>query len=162
LARAGSRRRGIARGRDLREGLGGSLRPGFGFPEAPGRVDRRAEVEALVLGLLDQHHGLERVDVVDPLLLALGRNLGLVLPVVQLHLRDPGDLADLTQVELNLVEVLGEVDRLKELNVLAVGHVTSPYGGRPAAFPAFEHTATPLQSGRAAIENYCRNRAVLL
>ena len=56
--------------------------------EAAGRVDRGAEVQALVLRLLDQHHGLDRVHVVDPLLLALGRDLRLVRPVVELHLRD--------------------------------------------------------------------------
>src|SRR5205823_2151699 len=101
---------------------------GAGFSESPGSVDRRAEIETLVLGLLDQHHGLERVDVVDPLLLALGRDLRLVRPVVELHLRDAGDLAHLTEVELNLVEMLGEVDGLEEFHVLAVRHVTSPCG----------------------------------
>src|SRR5204863_5792703 len=76
-----------------------------GLAEAPGRIDRRAEVEALVLGLLDQHHGLERIDVVDPLLLALGRDLRLVRPVVELHLRDARDLANLAEIELDLVEL---------------------------------------------------------
>src|SRR5215831_2939301 len=95
---------------------------GLGRAEGAGGLDRRAEVEALVLGLLDQHHGLERVDVVDALLVALGRDLGLVRPVVELHLRDAGDLTDLPQVELDLVEVLGEVDRLEEICCLVVGH----------------------------------------
>ena len=42
-----------------------------GCAKPPGRLDRGAEVQALVLGLLDQHHRLERLDVVDPLFLAL-------------------------------------------------------------------------------------------
>src|SRR5215210_3227733 len=88
--------------------------------EAARRRDRGGEVEALVLGLLDQHDRLERVDVVDALLLALRRDLGLVRPVVELHLRDPGDLTDLAQVELDLVEVLGQVDRLEEVSCLVV------------------------------------------
>src|SRR5205085_1301783 len=105
LAAAGARGGGVA-------GRLGELRRGMDFAEAAGRVDRRAEVETLVFRLLDEHDRLERVDVVDALLLALRRNLGLVRPVVELHLRDPGDLADLAEVELDLVQVLGEVDRL--------------------------------------------------
>ena len=76
-------------------------------------LDRRAEAHSLVLALLDQQHRLDRVDVVDPLLLALGRDLRLVRPVVELHLRDAGEAANLAQVELDLVEVLGHVDRLE-------------------------------------------------
>src|SRR5579862_647219 len=81
--------------------------------ETPRRVDRGAEVQALVLGLLDQHHGLDRIHVVDALLLALGRNLRLVRPVVELHLRDAGDAAHLTEIKLDLVQVLGEIDRIQ-------------------------------------------------
>src|SRR2546430_422719 len=95
-------------------------------PKGPSRLDCRAEVQALVLGLLDQHHGLERVHVVDALLLPLGGNLGLVGPVIQLHLRDPRDLADLAQVELDLVEMLGNVDRLQEFSRLVVHHGLPP------------------------------------
>src|SRR5207244_1815580 len=90
--------------------------------EVPRRVDRRAEVQALVLRLLDQHHGLEGVDVVDPLLLALGGDLRLVRPVVELHLRDAGDLADLTQVELDLVEVLREIDGFEKIDLPTYRH----------------------------------------
>ena len=90
--------------------------------EAPRRLDCRTEVEALVLRLLDQHHGLERVDVVDALLLALGRDLRLVRPVVELHLGDAGDLADLAQVELHLVEVVCQVYGLKKVYLSADSH----------------------------------------
>src|SRR5919108_124798 len=90
--------------------------------KASSGLDRCAEIQALVLSLLDQHHGLERVHVVDALLLALGRDLRLVRPVVELHLRDPRDLADLAEVELDLVEVLRDVDRLEELGRLVVHH----------------------------------------
>ena len=58
-------------------------------------VDRGAEIEALVLCLLDQHHGLDCAHVVDPLLLAFRWNLGLVRPVIKLHLGDARDRADL-------------------------------------------------------------------
>src|SRR3954469_5173180 len=99
-------------------------------PEGAGGLDRGAEVQALVLGLLDQHHGLERFHVVDALLLALGRDLGLVRPVVELHLRDPGDLAHLTEIELDLLEVLGKVHRLQKINVSAdCHHVLISIGG---------------------------------
>src|SRR4051794_33483168 len=57
---------------------GRGLEPGLLVAEAARGVDRGAEVQALVLGLLDQHHGLDGVHVVDPLLLALGRDLRLV------------------------------------------------------------------------------------
>src|SRR5207302_10297660 len=93
------------------------------------RVDRSAEVQALVLGLLDQHHRLERVDVVDPLLLALRRNLRLVRPVVELHLRDTGDLADLAQVELHLVEVLSEIDGLEQVDLSTDCHWEPSFSG---------------------------------
>src|SRR5204862_663747 len=85
--------------------------------ETPRSVDPRAEVQALVLRLLDQHHGLERLDVVDALLLALSRDLGLVRPVIELHLRDARDLAHLAEVELDLAEMLSEVDRLEEIDL---------------------------------------------
>src|SRR5215468_11972322 len=104
---------------------------GLGRTEGAGGLDRRAEVEPLVLGLLDQHHGLERVHVVDPLLLALGRDLGLVRPVVELHLRDAGNRTDLAEVQLDLVEVLSEVDRLEELDVLGVRHADFLCPGPP-------------------------------
>src|ERR1044072_6750974 len=90
---------------------------GLGGAERTGGFDGRAEVQALVLGLLDQHHGLERVHVVDPLLLALGRDLGLVRPVIELHLRDAGDLADLAEVQLDLVEVGRNVDRFEKMDL---------------------------------------------
>src|SRR5919201_604366 len=93
------------------------------FPVAARCVHRSAEAQALVLRLLDQHDRLERVDVVDPLLLALRRNLRLVRPVIELHLRDTGDLADLPQVELDLVQMLDEVDRLEE------GHFSAHWHG---------------------------------
>src|SRR5213082_1385015 len=92
---------------------------GVRFAEAAGGLDRRAEVQTLVLRLLDQHHGLERVDVVDALLLALGRDLGLVRPIVELHLRDPGDLADLAEVQLDLVEVLSQIYWLEKIYLSA-------------------------------------------
>src|SRR5918912_600759 len=87
-----------------------------------GGLDRRAEVQALVLRLLDQHDGLERADVVDALLLARRRDLGLIRPVVELHLRDPGDLAHLAEIELDLLEMLGEIDRLQKVDVSADCH----------------------------------------
>ena len=93
-----------------------------GGAEAAGGLDRGAQVQALVLGLLDQHDGLERLDVVDPLLLALRRDLRLVRPVVELHLRDAGDLADLAQIELDLVEMLREVDWLENVDLCVVSH----------------------------------------
>src|SRR3954451_14065995 len=106
---------------------------GVRFAEAAGGFDRRAEGQTLVLRLLDQHHGLERVNVVDALLLALGRNLGLVRPVVELHLRDPRDLADLAEVELHLVEVLCEIYRFKQVHLSADRHIDtfSPVGSNP-------------------------------
>src|SRR4029079_10798268 len=60
---------------------------------------------------------LDRINVVDPLLLALRRDLGLVRPVVELHLRDACDLSDLTQIELDLLQVLGQIYRFKQVNV---------------------------------------------
>src|SRR5213082_3783891 len=102
------------------------------FAEVPRRFDRRAEVQALVLRLLDQHHGLEGVDVVDPLLPALGGDLRLVRPVVELHLRDAGDLADLTQVELDLVEVLREIDGFEKIDLPAYRHYALTASGANA------------------------------
>src|SRR5439155_24450473 len=102
--------------------LNGRLTLGARLAEAPGSVDRGAEVQALVLGLLDQHHRLERLDVVDPLLLALGGDLRLVRPVVELHLRDAGDLAHLAEVELDLVQMLREIDRLEKIYLPAYRH----------------------------------------
>src|SRR5436305_2420925 len=106
---------------------------GVRFAEAAGGLDRRPEVQTLVLRLLDQHHGLERVDVVDALLLALGRNLGLVRPVVELHLGDPCDLADLAEVELHLREVVCEIYRFKQVHLSADRHIDtfSPVGSNP-------------------------------
>jgi hypothetical protein len=92
------------------------------FAEAARRVDRGPEVQTLVLRLLDQHDRLEGVDVVDALLLPLGGNLGLVRPVVELHLRDARDLTDLPEVELDLLEVLCEVDRFEEVYLSADCH----------------------------------------
>src|SRR5439155_26459880 len=80
--------------------------------EAARSLDRRPEVQPLVLGLFDQHHGLDRVHVVDPLFATLRGNLSLVRPVVELHLRDACDLANLTQVELDLVQMLRKIDWL--------------------------------------------------
>src|SRR5205085_523494 len=94
--------------------------------EPPGGVDRGAEVEAFVLRLLDQHHRLDRVHVVDPLLLALRRDLRLVRPVVELHLRDARKPAHLAQVELDLVEVLCEIDWLEQIYVLGIRHPNVP------------------------------------
>src|SRR5205809_7310664 len=92
-------------------------------PKRPSRLDCRAEVQALVLGLLDQHHGLERVHVVDALLLSLGGDLGLVRPVVQLHLRDPSHLAHLAEVELDLVQMIDQVYRFQEVNLSRERHM---------------------------------------
>jgi hypothetical protein len=47
-----------------------------------------------------------------------------VRPVVELHLRDACDLADLAQVELDLVEVRGEIDRLEQISLCAWRHTT--------------------------------------
>ena len=104
---------------------------GLQLTEAARRVDRRAEVQALVLRLLDQHHGLDGVHVVDPLLLALRRDLRLVRPVVELHLRDAGDRAHLAEVELDLVEMLGQVDRLEQVDVLGVRHAWASFCRAP-------------------------------
>src|SRR5581483_5345011 len=90
--------------------------------EVPRRVNRRAEIETLVLRLLDQHHRLEGLDVVDPLLLPLGRNLGLVRPVVELHLRDHGDLTDLSEIELDLVKMLRQIDGFEKIDLPADCH----------------------------------------
>ena len=95
--------------------------------EAPRRVDRGAEVQALVLALLDQHHRLDRVHVVDPLLLALGRDLRLVRPVVELHLRDAGEPADLAEVELDLVEMLARSIGSSSVRLLRVRHACDLY-----------------------------------
>src|SRR5262249_872592 len=117
----GSEQRHVARGhrryrRYLDSETGLALRRLYDFDgllaEPPGSLDRRAEIQAFVLRLLDQHHGLEGIHVVDALLLALRRDLSLVRPVVELHLRDAGDLANLTEIELHLVQMLGQVDRL--------------------------------------------------
>src|SRR4051794_10104574 len=100
--------------------------------KAPRGLDGGTKVQALVLGLLDEHHGLEGVHVVDALLLTLGRDLGLVGPVVELHLRDPGDLAHLAEIELDFLEVLGEVHRLQKVDVSADWHhVLKSSAGRP-------------------------------
>src|SRR5207253_2509609 len=55
-------------------------------------------------------------------LLAFGRDLGLVRPVVELHLRDPGDLADLPEVELDLVEMLCQIDGFEKIDLPAACH----------------------------------------
>src|SRR5205807_9733172 len=86
------------------------------------RIDRRTEVETFVLGLLDQHDGLERLDVIDALLFPLRRNLRLVRPVVELHLRDACDLTHLPEIELDLVEMLRQIDRLQEIDLPARRH----------------------------------------
>jgi len=96
-----------------------------------GCLDGGAEVQTLVFGLLDQHHGLDRIHVVDALLPALGRNLGLVRPVVQLHLRDAGDLAHLAEIELDLVQVLGEIDGLQEIGLRAWRHTPPLFDSDP-------------------------------
>src|SRR4051812_39042329 len=94
--------------------------------EAPRRLDRGAEVQAFVLCLLDQHHSLEGVDVVDPLLLALRRDLRLVRPVVELHLRNPGDRAALAEVQLDLVEVVHQIDGFEKIDLPADRHYATP------------------------------------
>jgi hypothetical protein len=53
--------------------------------------------------------------------------LSLVRPVIELHLRDAGDLADLPQVQLNLVEVIGEVDGLEEVDLSADWHAVTVF-----------------------------------
>src|SRR5207249_7705395 len=89
-----------ARCLELLRNAGSAIR--VDFAETASGVDRGAEVEALVLRLLDEHDRLERLDVVDPLLLALRRDLRLVRPVIELHLGDACDLADLAEIELDL------------------------------------------------------------
>ena len=112
LPRAGRHPRGFADGSASRRRAGRELsEPPLAalrllLAEAAGGVDRGAEVHALVLGLLDQHHGLDRVHVVDPLLLALRRDLRLVRPVVELHLRDAREATHLAEIQLDLVEML--------------------------------------------------------
>ena len=118
--------------------------------EPASSVDRRAEVQALVLRLLDQHHGLDRVDVVDPLLPPLGRDLGLVRPVVELHLRDPRDLAHLAEVELELVQMLGEVYRFQKVHLPAERHTGIPFRRRAAAAGASLSRSPPLVKGRVS------------
>src|SRR5581483_1222976 len=122
-----------SRGRACALLLGNLVEPALA--ELPGGVDRRAEVQALVLRLLDEHHGLERVDVVDPLLLALRRDLRLVRPVIELHLRDARDLAHLSEIELDLVEMLGQVYRFEKIDLPADRHVRPR---RPLGYPVRE------------------------
>ena len=112
-ARAAARRSGRGQGPPSR-----ATRRGRRRRRLCSRNRRAASIAAprfrpLSLRLLDQHHGLDRVHVVDPLLLALGRDLRLVRPVVELHLRDAGEPAHLAEVELDLVEMLCEVDRAR-------------------------------------------------
>src|SRR2546421_5337435 len=95
--------------------------PAF-LAEAACGFDRRAQVQSLVLRLLDQHDRLERVDVVDALLLTLCRDLRLVRPVVQLHLRNPCDLADLPEIKLHLRQMIGEIYRFKEVYLPTDSH----------------------------------------
>src|SRR5712691_2446038 len=103
----------------LRSGGGAAreLSPHPLLAEATGGFDRRAQVEALVLRLLDQHDRLERIDVVDALFLALGGNLRLVRPVIELHLGDACDLTDLAEIELHLAQVLSEINRLEKVHL---------------------------------------------
>jgi len=77
------------------------------------RGDRRAEIEPLVLRLLDQHDRLQSVGVVEALLASARRDRRFDGPVVELHLGDPRDAADLAERELQLVEVPGEVERFE-------------------------------------------------
>src|SRR5690242_4300605 len=63
----------------------GAVAAGGGVAEAVGGVDRCSEVQALVLALLDEHHQLERVAVIEALFLALCLGLGAVSPVVELQ-----------------------------------------------------------------------------
>ena len=72
----------------LRKSFLASSRCDFWRSRKLSSFDGSAEVQALVLRLLDQHDRLERVDVVDPLLVSLRRDLSFVRPVVELHLRD--------------------------------------------------------------------------
>src|SRR5581483_1737311 len=118
--------------------------------EPPRSVDRRSEVETLVLRLLDQHHRLERVHVVDPLLLALRRNLRLVRPVVELHLRDSRNPADLAQVQLDLVEMFREIDWLQQLDLPRVGHASTPSG---LYHPGLRLIPASFQKGKAFWQN---------
>src|SRR5579884_2327071 len=121
---------GSIRFRPSRRPASSALLPGAReplLPETARGVDRRTEVETLVLRLLDQHHRLERVHVVDALLLALGRDLRLVRPVVELHLRDACDTAHLPEVELDLVQVFCEIDRLQQVDVPRVRHRVSSF-----------------------------------
>src|SRR5205085_2881367 len=124
------------------------------LPEAPRRFDRRTEVQALVLRLLDQHHGLESVDVVDPLLLPLRRDLRLVRPVVELHLRDPGNLADLPKVELDLFEMLRQIDGFEKVDLSTdrqsalASPILPPAGSYKARKPLMEGA---LRETRAAL-----------
>src|SRR6266545_7467297 len=108
------------------------------FPEPARGVDRCSEVQTLVLGLLDQHDRLERVDVVDPLLLPFGRDLRLVRPVIELHLRDARDLADLAEVQLDFAEVLGEVDRLEKVYLPADCHIVALFFRWVVRTPCFK------------------------
>src|SRR5207344_676632 len=59
------------------------------------------------------------------LLPPFGRDVRLVRPVVELHLRDSRDLADLAEIELELVQMLGDIVRFEELGSLAVDNSTS-------------------------------------
>ena len=81
------------------------------------RVDGGRQREAAVLRLLDQEHGLDRGHVVRALLAAVGRDLRLLRPVVELHLRDAGDLADLAERQLQPEQMVAHVDRLEEVGV---------------------------------------------
>ena len=79
-----------------------ALRGALAALEALRRLDRRLRERPLSLPCLISITVSTRVEVVEPLLLALRGDARLRRPVVELHLRDAGDLADLAEGELEL------------------------------------------------------------
>src|SRR5439155_23805168 len=97
--------------------------------------------------------GFDRVHVVDPLLLALRGDLGLVRPVIELHLGDAGDRADLTEIQLHLLEMLAHADRLEKVERLAIRHrasfalsLTTPFALIPLPFAERKGLGTRAES----------------
>ena len=97
-------------------------RPGWPPPAARterGRgLDRRVDAETEVAGLRDQHHVLDGVRVVEPLLDAERGDRRALRPEVELHLRDAGDRAHLPDREEHLADARRDIDGAQQIGLV--------------------------------------------
>ena len=81
-------------------------------------LDRRVHAESEVAGLGDQHHVLDRIGVVEPLLDAERGDGGALGPEIELHLGDASDRAHLPDGEEHVVDARGDVHRAKQIGLV--------------------------------------------